>query len=189
GGGADLLAWEALAALAERSLVQLDVSRPITRYELLDSVRIFALERLTERSEDATTAERHAHYFCAWVEHVDRERAGPNEAEWIERELGEVANLRAATAWAVDHADVDVALRLYVALYELAHHQGQTEIFDWLDPLVYADSGHRLAPAALAMAALRQDPSTPTSAKLAERALYLQAESGPPTHRLLLWGK
>jgi predicted ATPase/class 3 adenylate cyclase len=185
----DGFAWEALADLAERSLVQPDVRSPVTRYELSETVRTFALERLMERGDEAVTAERHAQYFCVWAERAERERSGPNEAEWVERELVEFANLRAATAWAVDHADIDLALRLYVALYELASHQSRVEIFDWLDPFAYLDSGHRLAPAALAMVALRQDPSRPASLELAERAIALQAKTGLPSHRLLPWAK
>jgi predicted ATPase/class 3 adenylate cyclase len=185
----DVFTWEALADLSERSLVQPDVSSPVTRYELSETVRAFALELLIERGDEAGTAERHAQYFCVWAERADRERSGPNEAEWVERELAEVANLRAATAWAVDHAEVDLALRLYVALYELASHQARVEIFDWLDPFAYLDSGHRLAPAALAMVALRQDPSKPASLELAQRAMSLQAETGLPSHRLLPWAK
>jgi predicted ATPase/class 3 adenylate cyclase len=185
----DVFSWEALAELSERSLVQPDFGSPLTRYELLETVRAYALERLIERGDDAITAERHAQYFCAWAERADRERSGANEAEWVERELAEVANLRAAAAWAVTRANVDLALRLYVALYELASHQAHVEIFDWVDPFAYLNSGHRLTPAALAMVALRQDPSTPASVELAERAVALQAEIGLPAHRLVLWAK
>jgi predicted ATPase/class 3 adenylate cyclase len=185
----DVFTWEALVETSERSLVQHDVSSPVTRYELSETVRAFALERLIARGDEAATAERHAQYFCAWAERADRERSGPNEAEWVERELAEVANLRAATAWAVDHAEIDLALRLYVALYELASLQGHVEIFDWLDPFAYLGSGHQLAPAALAMAALRQDPSTPASLELAERAASLQETTDLPSHRLLPWAK
>jgi predicted ATPase/class 3 adenylate cyclase len=187
--GGEVFSWEALADLSERSLVQHDVRSPVTRYELSETMRTFALEKLIERGHEGATAERHAQYFCAWAERADRERSGPNEAEWVERELAEVANLRAATAWAVEHANVDVALRLYVALYELASLQGYVEIFDWLDPFAYLDSGHQRAPAALAMAAMRQDLSTPASLELAQRALALQADTGLPSHRLLPWAK
>ncbi len=185
----DVFTWAALADLSERSLLHYDVRSPVTRYELSETVRAFALERLIARGDEVATAERHARYFCDWAEQADRERSGPNEAEWVERELADVANLRAATAWAVEHTEVDLALRLYVALYELASLQGHVEIFDWLNPFAYLDSGHRLAPAALAMAAMRQDLSTPASLELAQRAASLQAETGLPSHRLLPWAK
>jgi predicted ATPase/class 3 adenylate cyclase len=181
--------WGDLAGLAERSLIQLDVGSPVTRYELLESVRAFALERLTERGEEGRTAERHARWFCAFAERADRERAGPNEAEWVERELAEIANLRAATAWSVEHDQVDLALRLYVSLYELASLQGRVEIFDWIDPLSFLDTDHDLVPPALAMAALRQDPSMPASVERAELAINLQQERGSRPHRLLPWAK
>jgi predicted ATPase/class 3 adenylate cyclase len=185
----DVFAPDALAHMADRSLIQFDVSSPETRYELLETVRSFAAERLAERGDDEATAERHARYFCGLAERADRERSGPGEAEWVERELAEVANLRAATAWAVEHGDTDVALRLYVALYELAALQARVEIFDWLDPFAFVGTGHKLAPAAVAMAALRQQLGAPASVDLAERALSLQRATGPPAHRLLPWAK
>jgi predicted ATPase/class 3 adenylate cyclase len=179
--------WAALAELCERSLIQRDVGSLVTRYELLETVRVYALERLAERGEEATTAARHARYFCEFAERADRERSGPNEAHWVEQELTELANLRAAAMWAVEHADVDLALRLYVALYELASLQGRVEIFDWLDPVAYVRSRHELVAAALAMAALRQESSRPASVELAELASSLVAEGNMRPHRLVPW--
>ena len=186
---ADAFTWQGLAEMSERSLVQQDVSSFVTRYEMLESVRAFAFERLVERGDDHATVARHARYYGEWAERVDRERSGPSEAEWVERELTEVSNLRAATAWSVEHGDADLALRLYVALYELASLQGHVEIFDWVDPFALLDSGHPLAPAALSMLALRQDPAMPASVELAERALALQDDANKPVHRLVLWAK
>ncbi len=179
--------WAALAELCDRSLIQRDVGSPVTRYALLETVRAFALERLAERGEEIGTAERHARYFCELAERADRERAGPGEADWVERELAEMANLRAAAMWAVEHADVDLALRLYVALYEVASLQGRVEIFDWLDPVAYRDNRHELVAAALAMAALHQSPSRPASMELAELASSLVAEGNMRPHRLVPW--
>ncbi|MGH9271690.1 MAG: adenylate/guanylate cyclase domain-containing protein, partial [Ilumatobacteraceae bacterium] len=181
--------WGDLAGLCERSLIQPDVGSPLTRYELLESVRAFALERLVERGEETETAERHARWFCEFAERADVERAGPSEAEWVERELAEIANLRAATAWAVEHEAVDLVLRLYVSLYELASLQGRVEIFDWLDPMALLHVDHDLVPAALAMSGMRQDPSMPASVELAELAIALQAERQSRRHRLLPWAK
>jgi predicted ATPase/class 3 adenylate cyclase len=185
----DVGTWEGLAELCERSLIQRDIGSPVSRYELLETVRTYALERLAERGDEASTAERHARYFCEFAEMADRERAGPHEAEWVERELAEVANLRAATMWAVDQGDIDLALRLYVALYELASLQGRVEIFDWLDPLEYLDSQNELLAAAVAMVALRQDPSRPASVELAELAASLLADQHMRPHRLVPWAK
>jgi predicted ATPase/class 3 adenylate cyclase len=179
--------WATLAQLCDRSLIQRDVGSPVTRYALLETVRAFALERLAERGEEIGTAERHARYFCEFAERADRERAGPGEADWVERELAEMANLRAAAMWTVEHADVDLALRLHVALYEVASLQGRVEIFDWLDPVAYRDSRHELVAAALAMAALHQSPSRPASMELAELASSLVAEGNMRPHRLIPW--
>jgi len=92
-------------------------------------------------------------------------------------------------AAALERANIEIALRLYVALYELASLQGKVEIFDWLDPTAYVEVESDLVPPALAMAGLRQDPSKPASVELAESAIALQAERGGHSHRILPWAK
>jgi predicted ATPase/class 3 adenylate cyclase len=181
--------WVALEDLADRSLLHLEPTGPVTRYEMLETVRAFARERLDQRGDLAAVAERHARYFCDLAERADVARAGPDEADWVERELSELANLRAAGRWAMEHDDVDLALRLFVAIYELASLQGHVEIFDWLEPAQFIDSGHELVAAALAMSGLRQDPARPASAELAEQAIELQHQLGLRPHRILPWAK
>ncbi len=181
--------WQELSELARKSLLRSDPNRPVTRFALLETVRVFASERLRARGEAAPTARRHARYYADLAEAGDRGRGGPDEAPWVGTEQEELPNFRAAVAWAAQQGEVDLALRTYVALYELAAFQGRIEIFEWLDPSEYAATEHDLIGAALAMSAIQHGPTNPASLETAERASAVQQQFGLRTHRLLPWAR
>ena len=88
-----------LADLVNCSLLQ--PSGP-GRYELHEMVRQFAAERLAASADEhRQNAERHARYYLALVGRVGR------SAEMIAQVTEELANVRHAWDWAVEHGDVD----------------------------------------------------------------------------------
>ena len=97
---------DVLARLVEKSLVAADEGGRERRYRLLETVRLYARERLDEAGETAALAERHAAWALALAE---QERDSP----LLDREA---ANLRAAldTLLALEPRD---ALRFCVALW------------------------------------------------------------------------
>jgi predicted ATPase/class 3 adenylate cyclase len=181
--------WQQLSDLARKSLLRSDPNRPVTRFSLLETVRAFADERLEVRGEWDVTARRHARYYSELAETGDRARGGPDEAPWVGTEQEELSNFRAAVTWAAQHGEADLALRTYVALYELAAFQGRVEIFDWIDPATFDPHDHGLVPAALAMSAIRHGPANPASLDTAERAAIMQQQFGLTSHRLLPWAR
>jgi predicted ATPase/DNA-binding SARP family transcriptional activator len=98
-------ALDGIAALADQSLV----TRDGDRFGMLESIRAFALEQLTE-PDDARR--RHAHAFAALAEVAEEGIRGPSQSEWFVRLDADAENLRAATAWALADGDTDTALRL-----------------------------------------------------------------------------
>jgi predicted ATPase/class 3 adenylate cyclase/DNA-binding winged helix-turn-helix (wHTH) protein len=181
--------WQQLSDLARKSLLRTDPNRPVTRFSLLETVRSFAGERLEDRGDFEPSARRHARYYTELAEAADRGRGGPDEAPWVATEQEELANFRAAVAWAADAGEIDLVLRTYVALYELAAFQGRVEIFDWIDPRDYAPTDHELVAAALAMSGIRHGPSSPASLETAERAALMRQQFGLKNHRLLPWAR
>jgi predicted ATPase/class 3 adenylate cyclase len=181
--------WQQLSDLARKSLLRSDPNRPVTRFSLLETVGAFAGERLEERGDFEPTARRHARYYTDLAEAADRGRGGPDEAPWVATEQEEMSNFRAAVAWAAHAGEIDLALRTYVALYELAAFQGRVEIFDWIDPRDFAATDHELVAAALAMAGIRHGPTSPASLETAERAALLQQQFALRNHRLLPWAR
>ncbi|HVU77589.1 MAG TPA: tetratricopeptide repeat protein [Gaiellaceae bacterium] len=115
-GGFDLDAVEAvcagdadtLARLTEKSLVTVDDSRGRRRYRLLETVRLYARERLHEAGEREAVEERHAR----WALDLAEARRGSAALD------AEIPNLRVAYGTLLSLAPAD-ALRLCVALLPL----------------------------------------------------------------------
>jgi len=96
---------DALARLVEKSLVSVEEGARRHRYRLLETVRLYARERLDEANETVALAERHGHWALALAE---RERHSPR----LDRES---ANMRAALDTFLAR-DPHGALRFCVAL-------------------------------------------------------------------------
>ncbi len=96
---------DVLARLAEKSLVAVEEGRRGRRYRLLETVRMYARERLADAAEATTLARRHAGWALSLAE---REQGSAQ----LDRET---PNLRAALDTLLVHAPHD-ALRLCVAL-------------------------------------------------------------------------
>jgi predicted ATPase/transcriptional regulator with XRE-family HTH domain len=87
------------------------------RYRVLETVRLYAEERLVARGADkvAHARRRHAHAFLALAERAEARLLGPAHAHWFARLEAEHANLRSALAWSVVY-DTALAERLAAAL-------------------------------------------------------------------------
>jgi predicted ATPase/DNA-binding winged helix-turn-helix (wHTH) protein len=87
-----------LGHLVDRSLVVAD-GEEVPRYRLLETMRVFALEKLAEAGETQTLLRRHAEALLAFLTPLDEQRWKAGPAEQI-RVGAELDNLRAALAWA-----------------------------------------------------------------------------------------
>ena len=86
-----------LARLVEKSLVVMEPGAG--RYRLLETVRQYAQERLTESGEEQDVRTRHLDYFLALAEKAWPELMGPQQAAWLATLDLERENLLAAHAW------------------------------------------------------------------------------------------
>jgi predicted ATPase/DNA-binding SARP family transcriptional activator len=112
-----------VAALVDKSIVSASFADGAARYNLLDSVREYALERLDESGGLAAARSAHAEYFGALAEEARGELRGPEWRRWQRRLELENDNFWAALAYARDAPDPAVAARLgtlgwYFALSE-----------------------------------------------------------------------
>jgi DNA-binding CsgD family transcriptional regulator len=136
-----------IASLHDKSLVQRvdrvagegengGGTRP--RFDLLETVREFGLERLAAAGEEEDVRAGHAAYFTALAERADtRGSVGTVGEDGLE---GELANLRAALAWVSSDGPPGAALRLAARLGRFwlrsgHHHEGS----DWLERALAAD--------------------------------------------------
>ena len=97
-----------LTSLVDKSLVQVEEGDDgERRYRLLETLRQYGLEKLTEHGELAEARDRHRDYFLALAEELAptlNERADSTLLARLEREHD---NLRAALAWCLDAPDAD----------------------------------------------------------------------------------
>jgi predicted ATPase/DNA-binding SARP family transcriptional activator len=113
-GGCTLEAAEAvcdatldlLAALVDKSLVR----EREGRFQMLETIREYASERLEASGDADELRRRHAADVRALAERAEPELQGPEQALWFARLESEHANVRAALAWALEQ-DPETALR------------------------------------------------------------------------------
>jgi predicted ATPase/DNA-binding SARP family transcriptional activator len=96
-----------LTALADKSLIETSGGR----FRMLDTIRVYGAERLTEAGERDQLSRAHAEYFLDLARTADPYLRRAEQLTWLARLSAEHANLHAALRWAVD-ADVRLALRL-----------------------------------------------------------------------------
>ena len=107
---ADVL--DLLDRLVKQSLVVADPSGAHTRYRMLETLRQYAEEKLTEAGEREDLAHTHARYFVDLGERAEAGLRGRSQARWVQIVQNEHPNLRAALAWLTAEGDAEPALRL-----------------------------------------------------------------------------
>jgi predicted ATPase/DNA-binding SARP family transcriptional activator len=110
-----------LMLLADKSLLVVveptdpdDGAQP--RYRMLETIREFAAERLSERGESAARRAVHAKYFLDLAETAEPKLRGADQLPWVNRLTAERDNLHAALRFASETSDADTAIRLVAAL-------------------------------------------------------------------------
>jgi predicted ATPase/DNA-binding SARP family transcriptional activator len=91
-----------LGGLADKSLVVPAHDGGHSRYHLLQTLWLYARERLAAASagEAATARDRHLAHFGAWAERAHHGLRGPHQAQWLADTRTELENLRGALDWA-----------------------------------------------------------------------------------------
>ena len=108
-----------LGSLVDKSLVVAEQAGGGLRYRLLETIRLFAAERLAEAGDDeaAVVAAAHCAHFLSVAETAAAYLTGPEQGSWLARLHADQANLRRAAGYAAGRPDgTAVVLRLGVAL-------------------------------------------------------------------------
>ena len=93
-----------LHGLLQKSLVQqITAVDEQPRFFLLETIRLFALEKLQECGEDPTMCQRHADYYLDLAEALTTSLRDQQQMEWLRRLDAELDNLRAAFQWFLSH--------------------------------------------------------------------------------------
>ncbi|MGH3147352.1 MAG: ATP-binding protein, partial [Rubrobacter sp.] len=111
---------ELLSRLVDKSLVVVSERRGETRYRLLQTVRLYASEKLEAAEEDASRR-RHALFFLDLAEQAEPELSGTGQAAWLDRLERDLDNLRAAMRWLGKSGETEAHLRLAGALWRFCY--------------------------------------------------------------------
>ena len=112
----DLDVLGGLTTLVEMSLVRLDETGAEPRFGMLETIREFAVDRLSEANEDAAIRERHAAFYLAFAEEAEPELVRANQVEWFDRLSANGPNITAALGWLLEQNRIEDGLRLCVAM-------------------------------------------------------------------------
>ncbi len=150
--GTDILAVS--ASLVNKSLLQQNPQpdgQP--RYSMLESIRQFGLEQVTNLGELHSTQRRHAAYFLSLAESAEPELNTRAQSAWLNRLERDHDNLREVLRWSTtDTGDRTAGLRLAGALYGFWWIRGyMAEGSRWLQMLL-TDTEGRVEPAVRAKA-------------------------------------
>jgi predicted ATPase len=146
-GGGDHVAryqvLDQLALLVDKSLVVADDSRDRTRYQLLETVRQYAQEKLGKSGEAATVRARHRDHYTAMAAALDNPAHAGTEQQLEAADI-DIDNLRAAFAWSLENGAIEAALQLASSLQPLWLTQGRIrEGVGWLGAaLADTHTGH-----------------------------------------------
>jgi non-specific serine/threonine protein kinase len=106
-----------LSRLVDKSLVVAREDGSETRYRLLETVRQYGSERLSESDEAPEFQERHAGYYLTLAEEAEPELKGEGQLTWLERLEREHDNLRTSMRWLLERGELEAAARLGWALW------------------------------------------------------------------------
>jgi predicted ATPase len=167
---------DVLQSLVDKSLIGYGGNR----FEMLETIREFATERLDASAESNEIRRGHARYFLALVEEAE-----PNlgeSTEWVERLEREHGNIRAGLDYLQTCGDGAIALRFAAALAEFWYLGGHLR--EGRDSLEGALAAERLPTAVRAKALngaawmLVESGDPATGARRAEEALSIYRELG-----------
>jgi predicted ATPase/DNA-binding CsgD family transcriptional regulator len=106
-----------LASLVDKSLVQVEEQGAKTRYSLLETVRAYARQKLSDAAEAALVRNQHLDYHMRLAESAEPDLYGARLEQLLGPLATELDNFRGALGWAVDAGCVEEALRLASALW------------------------------------------------------------------------
>jgi non-specific serine/threonine protein kinase len=145
--------FDLIASLADKSLVVADTAGTQERYRLLESMREYALEKLTASGERDDITRRHAQFFLAAAQAAEKNFNSAPLSSWLASVEADCENFRATLEWALGgKCDIALGATLASALEMFWWHGGlEAEGRRWvgiglrgIDEGAHADIAQRL---------------------------------------------
>ena len=127
GAIADHEVLDRLSSLVDKSLVQADPAGTALRYRLLETIREYSAERLSERPapEEEHVRSRHASAYLAFAEKAAEQLGSPDQVAWLRQLDHEHDNMRRALDELAREGRSEEVLRLAIALDHFWRIRGQ----------------------------------------------------------------
>jgi predicted ATPase len=123
-GDGQALAAQVLEALVDQSLLYVSDVADTTRFQMLETIRVYAVERLSAAGEVEVLRQRHADYFAELAERAVPGLKGAEQIAWLKRLEADHDNLRAALQWSLESAHDELAGRLCAAVWPFWQTRG-----------------------------------------------------------------
>jgi len=121
-------AFDLLADLVGKSLLAAEIGGAEPRFRLLETTRLYALQKLGESGEREQIARRHAEFYRDRFERAEAEWETRRTAEWQDDYGWKIGNLRAALDWTFSPGgDASVGVALAAAAVPLFMHLSLVE--------------------------------------------------------------
>ena len=127
---------DALTDLAAKSMVVVERDSGSTRYQLLETMRAYARERLDGTDDADAWRRRHAFHYAEVAEECGSGFLTTDELVWRGHVREELDNLRAAVAWSLDRTDPhdnELGIRIIAALAQLAMEDRPSGVGEWAE--------------------------------------------------------
>ncbi len=125
---------DVLARLVDKSLVITEELDGDVRYRMLETIREYGREKLTESGELDAVRARHLQWYVALAEEAEAELKGPDQLVWLDRLELDYDDFRAALEWSQKGGTAGAGLQLAVALRRFWALRGHfTEGRQWLE--------------------------------------------------------
>lgn len=116
---------DGLSSFVDKSLLRItETDHGEPRFQMLETIREYGLEKLSESEEAATIRQRHEDHYLALALEAEPELLGANQKAWLDRLEHERDNLRSALWRSADDGRVDAALEAGGALWRFWHQRG-----------------------------------------------------------------
>jgi predicted ATPase/DNA-binding SARP family transcriptional activator len=121
-----------LGRLVDKSLVMVDTSeRGQTHYWLLETIRQYALDKLTESGQVATVRNQHLEFFVKLAEEAAPNALGAESVRYYDLIDLELDNIRSAMEWSLETHQALLAFRLLAALFYFWYNR--STLGEWYD--------------------------------------------------------
>ncbi len=135
-----------MSQLAAKSLINMSERNGTTRYHLLETLREYAIEKLSECGELPSLRRKHITAYALLAEEAESHIRDESQRYWVPRLESEHDNIRAALAWSLSASgDIELGLRLVCRMWHFWWVGHIVEGTSWLKRFADAAPPHATA--------------------------------------------